>query len=292
MKNTHYKKRTVFSALRGIWHWLSIHLLGKTFTDFRIPALDLVFRVPSNTIFGWHLSKYRIYEANSLHFLRNHFKLGQSGLFVDVGANFGWYTLIFSQFAGPQGRVIALEPDVSNYRLLIHNQNTNAATNITTLQFAAGRENAKLVLGKAPDTNPGMHSLVDLPHVNKTQGGQVVHVRTLDNLLAPYLGYIELMKMDIEGYEIAALDGASETLKRCKMVLIEYSPAFIQAAGDNKQKFFDIFIAAGFDFYEIHADKLIPLTKELRKQLIERSDDPMYWQQDFFCINRHLVHQS
>lgn len=58
-------------------------------------------------------------EADSLHFLRNHFKNAQGDLFVDVGANFGWYTLPFSQFADSQDHVVALEPDEPNHQLLI-----------------------------------------------------------------------------------------------------------------------------------------------------------------------------
>lgn len=289
MKNTHRKKRTIFSACRGIRHWVSVYLKGETFSDFYIPLLNLFFRVPSNTIFGWHLSKYQIYEADSLYFLRNHFKNAQGGLFVDVGANFGWYTLLFSQFAGAQGHVVALEPDASNHQLLIHNQTRNNVNNVTTLQFAAGRNSASLILGKAPETNPGMHSLVDLPHIKKEADGQVVHVKKLDDLLAPFPGIIELLKIDIEGYEVAAFEGASETLKRCKMILVEYSPAFIKAAGDSKQRFFDALIDAGFDFYEIHPEKLYPLDPVVRAELVQRLNDAMYWQQDFFCINRHLA---
>lgn len=289
MKNTHQKKRTIFSVYRGVRHWFAINLKGEDFSDFYIPLLNLYFRVPSNTIFGWHLSKYQIYEADSLYFLRNHFKNDQGGLFVDVGANFGWYTLLFSQFAGSQGHVVALEPDAQNYELLINNEKRNNVSNVTTLQFAAGRKSANLILGKAPETNPGMHSLVDLPHIKKAENGQVLHVKKLDDLLTPFSGIIDLLKIDIEGYEVAAFEGAYETLKRCKMILVEYSPAFIQAAGDSKQRFFDVLIDAGFDFYEIHPDKLRPLDAAVRDELVQRLNDAMYWQQDFFCINRHLA---
>ncbi len=284
MKNQHKKKRNLFTALRGMRHWAEVFILRRTFSSFYIPKLNLSFKVPSNTIFSWHLSKYRVYEPDSLDFLLKRFKLDQGGLFIDVGANFGWYSLIFSKFAGATGQIISFEPDQKNFELLSHNKNLNAAANIEAIQIAVGESHGEVLLGHAPDTNPGMHSLVDLPHINK-DNAQTVQIRRLDDVLKDHAGLIDLLKIDIEGFEVAAFLGGRETLRRCKLILAEYSPAFIEASGYKKTQFFELLQEAGFDIYEIEEDKLKILTPADLHALSSRATDPLYWQQDFFCIN-------
>jgi len=287
MKNQHKKKRSLFTALRGMRHWAEVFILRRPFSNFFIPTLNLSFKVPSNTIFSWHLSKYKVYEPDSLNFLLKRFKLDQGGLFIDVGANFGWYSLIFSKFAGTTGRIISFEPDQKNFDLLLYNSKANSAANINALQIALGESNTEMVLGLAPDTNPGMHSLVDLPHINK-DNGQTVQIRRLDDVLKNHSGLIDLLKIDIEGFEVAAFLGGSETLRRCKMILAEYSPAFIEASGYQKSLFFKLLQEAGFDIYEIGENNVKILTPAELYELSSRATDPLYWQQDFFCINSQL----
>jgi len=287
MKNQHKKKRSLFTALRGMRHWAEVFTLRRPFSNFFIPTLNLSFKVPSNTIFSWHLSKYKVYEPDSLNFLLKRFKLDQGGLFIDVGANFGWYSLIFSKFAGTTGRIISFEPDQKNFDLLLYNSKANSAANINALQIALGESNTEMVLGHAPDTNPGMHSLVDLPHINK-DNGQTVQIRRLDDVLKNHSGLIDLLKIDIEGFEVAAFLGGSETLRRCKMILAEYSPAFIEASGYQKSLFFKLLQEAGFDIYEIGENNVKILTPAELYELSSRATDPLYWQQDFFCINSQL----
>ena len=289
MKNIHHKKRSIFSVYRGIKHWFRINIVKMEFTNFYIPLLKLNFKVPSNTIFGWHLSKYQIYEADSLRFLLGRFTQNQGGIFIDVGANFGWYSLIFSQFAGSEGRVLAFEPDPKNFDLLTYNKKQNSHNNIECFKYALGRQETELVLGKAPDSNPGMHSLVDLPHIDKSRSGETVQVRSLDDLLDNKFRVIELLKIDIEGYEVEAFKGALETIKRVKMILVEYSPAFIQASGSKKAEFFNILIESGFSFYAINKTGLTMLDENYINDLIKQENEPMYWQQDFICVNHQLL---
>jgi hypothetical protein len=157
------------------------------------------------------------------------------------------------------------------------------------MQIALGESNTEMALGHAPDTNPGMHSLVDLPHINK-DNAQIVQIRRLDDILKNYSGLIDLLKIDIEGFEVAAFLGGRETLRRCKLILAEYSPAFIEASGYKKSQFFELLQEAGFDIYEIEEDKLKILTQADLHALSSRATDPLYWQQDFFCINsQHAI---
>jgi FkbM family methyltransferase len=254
---------------------------------FFISKLNLWFEVPSNTIFSWHLSKYNTYETNYFEFLMSRFRLNQGGIFIDIGANFGWYSLIFSKFSGSTGKTISFEPDQKNFDLLTKNIKLNSAVGIDQLRIAIGEFNSEMILRLGPNTNPGMHSLVNLPQVSK-DNADVVQVRRLDELIANYKGHIEILKIDIEGFEVSALISARETLKRCKVLLIEYSPNFIEKSGYKKFQFFELIQEAGFDIYEFEKNSLKILTDSDLYELSYKYDKDFFQQQDLVCINSQL----
>ena len=141
--------------------------------------------------------------------------------FVDVGANFGWYTCIFSQLANNNGKVIAIEPSPDNLKYLEKNIENNLR-NIFLEKVAVGEKEENLLLYKALNTNPGAHSLIkDTPFQGKEGITYPVKVKSLDSILFN-VNKINLMKMDIEGYEISALKGGLDTLKRVENLLIEF----------------------------------------------------------------------
>jgi FkbM family methyltransferase len=284
------KKRTILTVMRGVFHWLYIFIGRKKYRSIYIKEGGMIFKVPANSIFGWHLAKYRTYENNALKVLHSIFHGKSGGIFVDVGANFGWYSLLFGYFAGDYGKVVAVEPDLDNQKLLLENIEFNGCSNIELIACAVGKENKELMLKKAPSTNPGMHSLVALPHVNEF--GEMVIVRRLDDLLSPYPGSIELMKIDIEGFEVEALLGAENVLKRCKFLMIEYSPSFIVASGNKKEDFFEILYKSSFDIFQISENGIFKLSEDRIIELIEKSFDSIYWQEDFLCVNRELIDQN
>lgn len=93
-------------------------------------------------------------------------------------------------------------------------------------------------------SNPGRHSLLPTP------GGETVRVPVvaLDDRLAA-LGLadrpVDLIKIDIEGFELSALRGASATLSRCRNVVIEYSPDLMRQAGIEPSALIDLLVSSG-----------------------------------------------
>jgi FkbM family methyltransferase len=233
------------------------------------------------------LSKYRTYEPDILEFLIRRFKLNQGGLFIDIGANFGWYSLLFSKFSGSNGKTISFEPDQKNFDLLSKNVKLNSASGIDAMRIAIGEFNSEMTLFRGPDTNPGMHSLVDLPQVSKGSAS-VVQLRRLDDVMLNYAGLIELLKIDIEGFEVAAFKGGRETLKRCKVLLVEYSPNFIEKSGYKKYQFFELLQEAGLDIYKIEKNHLVILIETDLNELSYKYDKEFFYQEDLVCINSQL----
>lgn len=264
-------------------HWLGIQLNSSQHFKARIPALDLVYTVPKNTIFSWHLAKYGSFEAANTNILIDIFGESSGGVYVDVGANFGWYTCLFSKFAGSDGQVFSVEPDSSNLKLLRQNVAQNALNNVTIFPCAVSKERGFLQLHKAPPTNPGMHSFVTQGHTPERPEDQHIEMRTLDDLLSQTSGTINLLKMDIEGFEVNALLGAQATLQRCKYLLIEYSPGFLKAGNQNAEDFFSSILEAGLKIYTPQLGKLLPVEESEIPALLVCGESDYYWQRDFIC---------
>lgn len=232
------KQRTIRSKYRGIVYQLNNFLSKKADAEFRLSNIPLTYWVPSHSYFSKQLSKWEGYEAENSNWVLNNFSEKTGSLFVDVGANFGWYTVLFSMCAGTSGHVVAIEPEPNNLRLLRKNISANNATNVSVINGGVGINSGEAELSLNDLSNPGMHSLrQDLHSNNKVK----IKIDTLDHILEQHSGEIELLKMDIEGFEVDALLGAENTLARTKHVLIEYTPKFIRACGRDPKQFLSIF---------------------------------------------------
>jgi FkbM family methyltransferase len=145
--------------------------------------------------------------------------LKTSRCFLDVGANFGIYTLIGCSI-NPSLQVIALEPVPAISAALRENVQCNGFENrVTVMQAAASKEEGWLPFHESDE--PTMGSL----NVEGYQGfsGKVIQVRvvTLDSLnVKP-----DLIKIDVEGFEDVVLEGAEQLLAICRpRIILEANP--------------------------------------------------------------------
>jgi FkbM family methyltransferase len=163
------------------------------------------------------------YEPQTLTFIQRH--LASGGVFVDVGANIGGYTVR----AAKRAYVYAFEPEPRNFNLLRLNIKLNKLqNNVKSFQVAAGPHLGKVTL--ALSNYHGRHSLL---HTIKTTNYPTIDVdmTPLDLILANE-DRIDIIKIDVEGAEPLVLKGAREVLKRTKAVVIEatYHTSFHQAS--------------------------------------------------------------
>ncbi|MBC8011001.1 MAG: FkbM family methyltransferase [Burkholderiales bacterium] len=145
-------------------------------------------------------------DPDVMRFLRSWIRPG----FVacDIGANIGTYTLPLSRLVGPTGRVISFEPNRPTYACLRHNVRQNRLANVVVLRAAAGPHpgHAGLVV---TDENFGE------VHLDPAggPGHDRVAVTTVDAEVARLgLSRVDYIKIDVEGFELAALRGAERTL--------------------------------------------------------------------------------
>ena len=158
------------------------------------------------------------YEDAELKVLANHLK--PDSVFIDIGANFGLYSLIASQHISEEGTIISFEPFPENYKSLCTNLSLNDLHRITAENTAVGSETGTLKLYyNSKENNLGMVSY------NNTQQSDFVTVNKINidgYLKSKSLEKITFIKIDVEGFEYEVLQGMKQTLQQnSPIILIE-----------------------------------------------------------------------
>lgn len=140
------------------------------------------------------------------------------GTAVDVGANFGCWTLPLAQHAT---RVIALEPQECVYKLLARSLLVNRTKNVILINWAAGEENGTAMIPALDiegSCNFGGVELGIVHHEEPDAPMREVPVFTLDQILEREK-HVSFIKADVEGSEMRVLRGAMNTIKRYRPVM-------------------------------------------------------------------------
>lgn len=162
---------------------------------------------------AFHLLVDGQYEPETQDFILT--RLSQGNVFIDVGANVGVFTVSAAQRVGAQGRVLAIEPSPEVFPYLEQNIAMNSLDNVQALRIALSDENRDGVpFYAAPADHFGMGALAPQFHVEPCP----VSARTLDDVVAEKrLRSVTVLKVDVEGHELAVFRGGRQ--------LLETSPA-------------------------------------------------------------------
>ena len=198
---------------------------------YRIRAArsGLTFYVHHRDAIGRHVAKYGTHEPLLTRWLADYLAAASPGIVIDVGANFGWYTVHAARQRNVE-TVVAFEPDAFNAWLLDRNLTENAIDNAIVDGRAVGAKPGIARLFRYKSSNRGRHTLIgDLGY-----GSRQVPVTDLDGALGA-LGLdkrpVTFLKIDVEGYEPAVIAGASRTLTRTNAMILEYSPELSRGGG-------------------------------------------------------------
>ncbi len=209
-----------------------------------------MYVAPPDGAIGKYIIDNHSWEPHVTRTLRQRIKPGM--VFVDIGANIGYFSMLAASIIGSSGKVLAFEPDPFNASLIYLNGQKNGFTNIEIYPFAVA-ETKKIVVydnldGNGTISNPGNDS-------KTLTSRNVVHAIKLDDILSQE-DLIDIIKIDIEGAEHLALLGATALIKRHKpLIIAEFSPGGLEnISGVSGEKFLQHIVDLNYTLSAIHGN--------------------------------------
>jgi FkbM family methyltransferase len=171
---------------------------------------DRLLKVARSVHYRNSLKHYDIDAEPDLHACRSLLKEGDTVL--DVGANIGVYTRFCSEFVGPSGRVISLEPVPETYSYLTGNVRALNLKNVQCFNVAASDHDDESGRMSIPQYDTGGRNLYTAKL--SSEGNVAVKVARLDTLFPDLTP--AFIKCDVEGHEVACIKGALNLIRRCQ----------------------------------------------------------------------------
>jgi len=166
--------------------------------------------LPNDIFVGRSLELYGEYSESEVAVFGRLLKPG--AVVIEAGANIGALTVPIARQVGAGGRVVAYEPQAPIADLLARNLAANGLANVEVRRAALGGQRGILHVPKLDYRARGNFGGVALGDGD----GEDVPVDTIDGL---GLARVDLIKIDVEGMEAEVLDGAAETIRRCRPIL-------------------------------------------------------------------------
>ncbi len=166
------------------------------------------------------------YEATTMAYCKKTLKPDM--VFVDIGANIGLFTLMAARQVGSAGHIYSFEPDAGNCALLRKNVEQNGYGNVTLIQKAISDRSGTCTLFQS-ECNMGDHRTYQ---VSKGRKRVTIECVSLDDYF-PVDARIDMIKMDIEGAEEAAIRGMDRILNSAHhpQLILEFFPSLLTKAG-------------------------------------------------------------
>lgn len=206
-------------------------------------------------IFGYNVSLYledyiqrsiflRTFEPQETQLVASYLRRGMT--FVDAGANIGYFSLLAASIVGSEGIVYAFEPSPIEVCRLKANVSRNAIDRIIVVESGLGSRPGLIELF-VPITFEN-RSPTMVPHDGQGQAVPVA-VTTLDAFCAERgIERIDLLKMDVEGFESDIVRGSDSLLKnrRIKGILCEFNQTWLVANGTSGDELYDLIRSYGY----------------------------------------------
>lgn len=208
------------------------------------------------------LSSGQIYEPEVTLTAKRLIKTGD--IVIDIGANIGYYTLLFAKLVGNDGKVYAFEPDPDNFTLLKKNVEINGYKNIILEQKAVTNKNGTINLYLS-ETNFGNHKIYNS---NEKRRHIEVECIKLDDYANKYFKNkkVNVIKIDTEGAEYSVIEGMTSTLQNNDIKLLtEFYPyvmkTFMKTFDMVPNDYLNILSKNGFEIHDLQrnepTDKLL-----------------------------------
>jgi FkbM family methyltransferase len=237
--------------------FLSTLTQGKSPNHFFSKFVPNPYQYPANSYRQIHLSGIQMtidisdYLGHCLYFgidgkeRQSHkhlFALVSNGYdILDIGSNIGFTVLSMAQLS-IKGKVIGFEPDRLNYERCLININQNNFGNINLYNIGLGSEDMSIPMEVRTEFNRGGN------RVALNGKGEIIEVKKLDNLFPSLnISKVDLVKIDVEGYELHVLQGAKKLLQQFKPTLfIELSDDNLRYHGGSAKELIEFLVRTGY----------------------------------------------
>jgi FkbM family methyltransferase len=209
-----------YRCLRSAPHWYSCYSKDGLNFDFTTDFYGMRYEGNVKNGIDREVLLLGAYEKPALYFMRDVMKLiySNQGVFLDIGANVGQHSLFMSRHVKEVHAFEPYEPVLERFRRM---KEINDVKNITIHPVGLGNENKKLPFYEPPETNLGSGSFL------KEFGSENTSYKELkivvgDDILKSInvISLVNLIKLDVEGYEKPVFEGLSRTLKANRPVVV------------------------------------------------------------------------
>ena len=235
-------------GLRKVWHFLLPHNIPRVVTRGGIRY----FLYYNDCVDNYLLRKGQ-WEPGQVVFFFNEARRRGARVFFDIGANFGYYSLLAARL-GIFDEIHAFEPHPETYQRLLWHINANKFDGVITPHNVATSDGAgEMRMNIAKDGNSGgRHVFTD--GSNAPSGTVAIKARTLDSMFS-FHGRNICAKIDVEGHEMQTINGARELLARNKSLLqVEVWGHKAPLITDIASRGFKLLRYEGGDFYFVNED--------------------------------------
>lgn len=189
----------------------------------------------------------RLYEPETTRFFQRSLRPGC--VFVDIGANEGWYTLLAASIVGSLGHVYSIEPNETVLKVLEDNVHLNAFEGVVSVHGTALGN----CVGDAALFIPPRDAMASLTFRGGRSRRVVVPLTTLDALLGGR--EVDILKIDVEGFEDEVIAGSTRLIEEhSPQIVFEYSPYILFCRGRDYERPFRRLRKLGYSFRVINPD--------------------------------------
>ena len=231
---------------------LATALFGRKFEDtITLPDgrrfyINVISTVKEHLFF---LNKYEDYETQLVK------KIVKAGDTVfDVGANFGWYTIIASKLVGGTGKVYAFEMVPNIVKEFWRNIELNRLeSNVTIENIALGEKTGTIEYFYSEDQEMGNFQSEILLKGSRTIKKGVASMLSLDDYVAQHaIPKVDFIKCDIDGAEVLFLRGARKTIETKRpAIIMEVNERAQKAQGHSCREIFEELNKSGYSFFSL-----------------------------------------
>ena len=244
----------IATITKKVHYFLITHFFKHPFAIIRE---KLLFLHKNDKVISTQILWRHSYENFTTNFIKT--KINPGDTVLDIGANIGYFSVLFSEWVGRKGKVFAFEPEDINYHLLDKNLRINKCKNVILEKKAISDKEGRVKLFLNEEQR-GAHSFWG---TEDKQNFIEIEIIRLDDYFFKKGIKVDFIKMDIEGAEPKALRGAEQLFSSTPHLkgIFEFNPYMLKLAGEDPLAFLSKFTAWGYKLYRISSkEKTVKFT--------------------------------